>query len=309
MMKKYYMLALSLLILSSTLTAASLCAADGLKNTVHISISDGYRVITANGIPDHETGQFPNRGNPNRISEQTHRYRIPLKPVAAKTPIQNTLGVFGIALNGVTFDPGAAEFWNNDRSSGWQYEALGGAVNLGIDAHNAHVQPNGAYHYHALPTGLLQRLEKEQQDTMILLGWAADGYPIYAPLGHADAEDAASRLIPLRSSYVLKKGKRPSGKNGPGGSYDGSFVQDWEYKHGSGSLDQCNGRYGVTPEFPDGTYYYVISKGYPFIPRSWYGQPERGFLKQQRPSAGTDNKRPPHHHPHPHPPHPTHRHD
>ena len=27
----------------------------------------GYRFIKADGLPDHATGQFPNRGNPNRI--------------------------------------------------------------------------------------------------------------------------------------------------------------------------------------------------------------------------------------------------
>ena len=40
---------------------------------------------------------------------------------------------FGVAINGVPFDPGAAEWWNNDPASGWQYEALSGKINLGMD--------------------------------------------------------------------------------------------------------------------------------------------------------------------------------
>ena len=48
---------------------------------------------------------------------------------------------FGIALNGVLFDPGTAEFFQRDRSSKWNYEALSGAVRLGLDQNHAHVQP------------------------------------------------------------------------------------------------------------------------------------------------------------------------
>ena len=51
---------------------------------------------------------------------------------------------FGVALNGVPFDPGTAEYWENDRSSDWRYDALSGKINLGLDQNNAHVQPNGA---------------------------------------------------------------------------------------------------------------------------------------------------------------------
>ena len=47
----------------------------------------------------------------------------------------------------------------------------------------------------------------------------------------------------------------------------GSFRQDWEYIAGSGDLDECNGRTGVTPEFPAGIYYYAITDTYPFIHR------------------------------------------
>jgi hypothetical protein len=32
--------------------------------------------------------------------------------------------LFGVALNGVGFDPGTAEFWNNDRRGGWNHAAL-----------------------------------------------------------------------------------------------------------------------------------------------------------------------------------------
>ncbi|MGE0434248.1 MAG: hypothetical protein AB7S36_18465, partial [Planctomycetota bacterium] len=46
------------------------------KNEVTIKVEGDWRIITSNGIPDHTPGQFPNRGNPNRISPQQHKYRV-----------------------------------------------------------------------------------------------------------------------------------------------------------------------------------------------------------------------------------------
>ena len=65
---------------------------------------------------------------------------------------------FGVGINGVLFEPGTAEFWMGDRHADWNYEALGGAVGLGLDSNHAHVQPGGIYHYHGLPIGLLEEL-------------------------------------------------------------------------------------------------------------------------------------------------------
>ena len=121
---------------------------------------------------------------------------------------------------------------------------------------------------------------------MILIGWAADGFPIYAKFAHRDAGDSSSELVEMTSSYQLKDGgKRPSSPDGPGGTSDGSFAKDFEYVEGSGTLDECNGREGVTPEFPDGTYYYVITEDYPFIPRYHRGTPDPSFNKGRGPGG------------------------
>ena len=192
------------------------------------------------------------------------------------------MNLFGVALNGVPFDPGAAEYWNRDRNSGWQYEALSGKIDLGLDASNAHVQPNGAYHYHGVPVALLARLSGRKKQ-MTLVGYAADGFPVYALYGYSDAGSAESAVRTLESSYRLKKGMRPSG---PGGRYDGSFVEDYEFVEGAGDLDECNGREGVTPEHADGTYYYVLTAEFPFIPRSLRGESDPSFLKRGPPPGG-----------------------
>ena len=52
----------------------------------------------------------------------------------------------------------------------------------------------------------------------------------------------------------------------------GTFTQDYEYVAGSGDLDECNGRFGVTPEFPAGIYAYYATQSWPYLPRCWRGE-------------------------------------
>lgn len=250
-----------------------------------------FRVIRSNGWPDHTPGTFPRRGNPNTPAPRNYVFRMPLKPKVAAAPLPSHGAWWGVAVNGVPFEPGTAEAWNNDRRSGWSYEAATGFLNLGLDEHNAHVQPNGAYHYHALPTGLVERRGGDGK-AMLLIGWAADGYPVYSGWGYTDPKDPKSMLRKMNSSYHLKPGARPVQEGGPGGNYDGRFTQDFEYKAGSGDLDDCNGRSGVTPEFPQGTYYYCITDKFPFVPRLWRGTPDPSFSKNEAPPGMGRRRRP-----------------
>ncbi len=251
------------------------------KSQAEIDEQHGHRHVSANGIPNHNVGMFPNRGNPNAIREQRYQFNLPAnpQPAARITPLHNSTGrrgppnmPFGVAINGVLFDPGTAEFYDGD-PRGWNYEALGGAVPLGIDANYAHVQPNGGYHYHGLPTLLLKELGWSDRKHSPQIGWAADGFPVYAVYGYADANDPESKIVALKSSYRLKPGKRPGGQHQPGGQYDGTFIQDYEYVAGRGDLDECNGRFGKTPDFPGGTYAYFLTEDWPVIPRAFRGTP------------------------------------
>ncbi len=242
-------------------------------NAVSIKVEGEQRVIRSNGWPDHAPGQFPNRGNPNRLSPQTYTFRVPAKPQAAANLSPGNGAFFGVALNGVPFEPGTGEFWNGDRR--WNYEALSGHINLGIDAHNAHVQPTGAYHYHGLPVGLILKLGGTT-NKMTMVGYAADGFPIYTNYGHTDAKDTNSPIKKLKSSYRVKQGAR---QGGPGGKHDGMFTADYEYVRGAGDLDECNGRFGPTPEYPQGVYHYYITEEFPQLSRFWKGTPGEGFRK------------------------------
>src|SRR6185295_7720913 len=159
-------------------------------------------------------------------SAQEYHFEMPLNPKAADEARQLRGYLFGVAVNGVVFDPGTAEIWQPgdtivsrpgpgtrmgpgvDRSKVWNYQGMG-RMNLGIDSSHAHVQPTGAYHYHGLPTGFIDRLKKahvaeslrdsdskrtktetSEPTAMLLIGYAADGYPFYAEYGHEKAGDA-----------------------------------------------------------------------------------------------------------------------
>jgi len=242
---------------------------------------DGHRHVISNGIPQHHVGSFPNRGNPNPIRPQQYEFSLPLdpQPAAQITSLHQSDRrgppnmPFGVAVNGLVFDPGTAEFWMGDREAGWNYDALGGAVALGVDENFAHVQRSGAYHYHGIPTGLMKQLGLSPQKHSPQVGWAADGFPIYCQYGYQDPQDPKSKIIELTSSFGLKDGNRPSGDEGPGGKYDGAFIQDYTYDEGVGHLDECNGRYCVTPEFPQGTYAYFLTSDWPVVPRAFRGTP------------------------------------
>ena len=102
-----------------------------------------------------------------------------------------------------------------------------------------------------------------------ILGWAYDGNPIYGPYGYIDPTDQNSGIRRLRTSYKLKDNvvydlatnPNPARIDGPSlATYPaGSFVADYEYDFQSGDLDNYNGRFCKSPQYPDGTYAYFIT--------------------------------------------------
>ncbi len=259
------------------------------------TIDGTLRRIRANGVPDHDVGSFPNPGNPNSITAQSYNYAVPVTPSGAGAAAR----IFGITTSGAVLDPGTAERWND--SASWSYEALRYATAspyfsgtgrtdltmhptaLGLDCNFAHVQPTGAYHYHGIPTGLMP-----SRPALTFVGWAGDGYPIYGRWDYSNPADTASALREMRSSYRLRSGTRPSGTAGPGGTYDGTFVQDWEYAAGAGDLDECNGRTGsvMLQGRVVNTYHYVLTNTFPYIPRCFHATPDASFAMMGPPPDG-----------------------
>lgn len=146
-----------------------------------------------------------------------------------------------------------------------------------------------------------------------ILGWVRDGHPIYGPYAYANPNDAGSGVRRMTSGYQLRNGLRntdnlaatgrgslpawatrrynvAANQAGPGvsGTYPlGRYMEDNAYLGDLGftqgvdfDLDEFNGRFGVTPEFPGGTYAYFVSIGsdgtpvFPYnIGRAYYGNP------------------------------------
>ena len=90
-----------------------------------------------------------------------------------------------------------------------------------------------------------------------IVGWAYDGNPIYGPFGYSDPANINSDLKIVQPSYVTDINRV---KNRPAGYAAGFFVEDHVY-NGTGDLDIHNGRFGKTPEFPNGVYAYFATVG------------------------------------------------
>ncbi len=234
------------------------------------------RLMTGNGIPDHAVagGNFA-----TPISAQNLSLAMPIAPaVVAITGTFLDRTAMGYVLNSVKLDPGTAGSCAADASSTapgggcvaangrdpWVLEAIGGAFVFGTDESNGHVQPNGQYHYHGMPEAYLAKVGKGS--AMTLLGFAIDGFPIYARYGYSDKSNAASALKIMSASWQKKTVADP-GRPALSVFPMGTFTSDYQYLAGSGDLDECNGRTGVTPEFPNGIYHYYVTDSFPYIQR------------------------------------------
>jgi len=130
---------------------------------------------------------------------------------------------------------------------------------------NFDVSLGQGYAYYASPTTL--RATDNGSSHSSIIGFAYDGNPIYGAYGYTNPLDSSTPIARLVSSYS----KNTSRVGGPSTTtYPiGTFINDWSYIDESGSLDANNGRYCVTPEFPEGTYAYFITvnlSGSPVFP-------------------------------------------
>lgn len=241
--------------------------------SLSITVSGNTCEIVSNAVPNHDfnaTGRFA-----TPFSVQSQRYTIPANPQFAATPTALSLHYDnGIFLNGVKLDLVAAGCFGvgdgrigcGDMTAPFRYDPMAPNAGFGADEHNAHTQPDGTYHYHGNPMALFEQQTPAQPSPVI--GFAADGFPIF---GSYIAD--GNTIRPATTSYRLRSGTR---RGGPGGAYDGTFVDDWDYVAGSGDLDQCNGM------FQDGVYGYVVTQAYPHVMGCFMGTPDRSFQKRRR---------------------------
>ena len=92
-----------------------------------------------------------------------------------------------------------------------------------------------------------------------ILGWAYDGSPIYGPYGYEKNSGGAIKI--LESGYSVSiSSERPNPLTVSGDQVysDGFFVEDYTY-HPDNDLDEHNGRFCKTPEYPNGVYAYFAT--------------------------------------------------
>lgn len=239
-----------------------------------VTVNNSERKMETNALPNHKTGEFPRKGNPNTISAQNRTYIFPVNPKYTGKP--TWVREPGVALNGVKFEPGTAEVVVCETGENYRVEAFQDIIDLGLDFNHAHVQPTGAYHYHGSPTSVIEDLDEGKD--LIHIGFANDGFPIYY-----------SKSGVYKPSYILLDGNREgedctytNPKNtidiSVGGHHDGAFGSDFEYVANSGDLDECN---GITV---DGEYRYIVTNEFPYVSRCLMGEVAQEERRGKRPS-------------------------
>lgn len=255
----------------NTATATDVQARLRYKATTIITTNGRTCSIASNAVPNHDfnaTGRFA-----NPFSQQNQQYKITAKPKANRTPTALDLRMDNaIFLNGVKLDLMAAGCFGvrdgrigcHDMDTPYRYDPMGPGGGFGTDEHNAHTQPDGTYHYHGNPMALFEQSNPKTPSPVV--GFAADGFPIFGSFINDNG-----KIRRANTSYRLKSGTR---RGGPGGKYDGTFIDDWEYVAGSGDLDRCNGMK------QNGVYGYVVTATYPHVLGCFTGTPDASFRKR-----------------------------
>jgi hypothetical protein len=266
---------------SYTATVSDLKRDMGFTARLQVTGDGGSCVITSNDIPNYDFDDGSARfAEP--VATQAISVWVPRHPERSSTPTGLSLLINNaVMLNGVILDqlangcykpddPMADPNGNTTNGCGpvtdWRLDPLG-AVSFGTDSHNAHVQPGGLYHYHGNPMALF---DPAATTVSPVIGFAADGFPIYGPYYRDDSTGEVRRAT---SGYTLKSGERPArSSSSPGGAYDGTYIEDYEFT-GAGTLDECN---GMTV---DGQYGYYVTETYPYVMGCFSGTPDLTFYK------------------------------
>jgi len=197
---------------------------------------------------------------------------------------------------------GSAQDWNRDAIP---------AEMEGFDCAKGH-PAMGDYHHHQNPMAFDMDLVElsdvcdlysadglyviNEDEHSPLIGFAFDGFPIYGAYGFFNA-DGTGEITRIKSGYQLRditeRTHHADGTevdNGPDISttYElGYFREDYEWvSHDTDDyLDQHNGRWCITPEYPNGTYAYFCTvdedwnSAYPYaVGPTFYGNYENGTL-------------------------------
>ena len=266
-----------------------------LANVQKVQYSNDFVYINTHGIPAYPTGPFLDR-NPSLSTDQNAIFKIPLNPSKnTGTPSTTTGGNIGVFVNGVAlFDYRDGVSYNlrvaNDqggpgggRGDGvWNRDAIPAEM-AGFDCSKGH-PAMGNYHHHQNPSAF--KLDQKVISTICnlydadglysidsnkhspLIGFAYDGFPIYGAYGYTNTNGTGG-IARINSSYKLRSITARTHYADGSDVTDGPTVntryplghyrEDYEYKSTNGHLDEHNGRFCVTPEYPKGIYAYFCT--------------------------------------------------
>ncbi len=171
-------------------------------------------------------------------------------------------------------------------------------THVGMDEDHTHATDEkaeiveGFYHYHQQPSALREQLGDDGVAHSPILGFVFDGIPLYGPYGY-DNTNGTGGVVRMESSYRLRsittRTTLPDGSpvavnlQGPPVNNEyplGYFIEDHEFVDSLGHLDLFNGRFAVTPEYPEGVYAYYATiddsgnSAYPYLlGEQYYGVP------------------------------------
>lgn len=238
--------------------------------------------FSSNTIPNHDfnddTAAFA-----TQVAAIGRNLEITRSPEAAATATPLSQQSYdAVMLNGVVLDILSAGCYNPDdpmadidgntpigcsTDDPWLLDSMSSLNNFGTDLNNAHTQPDGTYHYHGNPNALFDDAPGPNGSPVI--GFAADGFPVF---GSYFLDPDSGTVRKSISGYTLRTGPRPAAVADPGGVYDGTYIDDYEFTD-SGDLDSCN---GMTV---NGQYGYYVTDSYPWVINCFTGTPDPSFSK------------------------------
>ncbi len=158
-----------------------------------VTVNDGSVEVVANGIPNHERdAQYavPTGGTgvpdasssvavDDPTSEQNYDFTITTTPTYVDEVTAAPQGSIGIMISGaVLFNPYEGDGTTVAMANNFSIIGDDGTEVWFVDSCSGHPSPNGAYHYHGLPSCVWTQVDEETGASHII-GLALDGFPIY----------------------------------------------------------------------------------------------------------------------------------
>lgn len=262
--------------------------AGALTNVQEVNYSDTYVYVKTNDVPSWIPIGYNWPNNPWFATPMGYQFSFRRNPIPNVGPETKTgYGHIGLWKNGCSiYNPKDAKSYKDSTTwfqNAWFWEHL---ILETFDPCIGHPNGSGEYHTHVSPACLYDITDSTQVSPLV--GYAFDGYPIYGGYGYSDPMDTLSSIVRLKSSYRLRnitaRTTLPDGtvlapayygptidtntvsldplNNTPIAAPLGAYMEDYEYVAGLGDLDEHNGRFCVTTEYPNGTYAYFTTIGW-----------------------------------------------